>query len=715
MSLKSDVVIVNEFSVPSRTGGGVKGSRGATPGDYVLRYMARKGATEPLTPIRQVDHELFIRRYMAREDAVERLRDEQFGVLERELEHTRGQGGVAFGYGSFALSDQRLRHAAREIQTLFESGHTVMKTVISFDEEYLRANKLIPADFQLERAGDYRGQLDQLKLRLAIMRGLERMGSACFDDLRSVGVLQIDTRHVHAHLAMVDAGQGRTTESGTQRGRLGVRAKSLLRRGIDSYLDEKQQVAHLSSAVRYEQRNTTAFVKRWAFRKFREGSLAQSLVAALPRDRRLWRYGTNRREMHRALVLAVEFVEALLQRPDSGFEAAMERVRRYAAGRRRREGLTRPEARLLVQRGRERIVERSVNGVFAVLRAMPEEALSVSTPLLEAANADPVPDWDTPGPGGLMARLRIASARHSVHQRQALHYRAAAVSWREADEASETSPDSAVMVRLFDIEAEYHEACAAKYASLLPMGVGLDEGLQVRLESCRRTNDAVIALESMRADAAIKRLHDPAEAERLGLAIYGQEGGWLLSRGDTASMGEWHRRLDERRRRLRRDLAALRTELASRGLDLHDDGGLQVQPQPKRPELMAIDLHQAEELWDRDIPKAQRETFGAWARTRAAALSDAVTYLRESGQDEAVSQLSVHDIALMEQVAATGTVALPSQPAPVPARVRTVAVGAQHPQDELRAAVLAALTETVELDSDTEMATEEGLSALLAE
>lgn len=48
MSLKQSVVIVSEFTVKTPDGGG---SRGASPGEYVLRYMARMGATEDLTPV----------------------------------------------------------------------------------------------------------------------------------------------------------------------------------------------------------------------------------------------------------------------------------------------------------------------------------------------------------------------------------------------------------------------------------------------------------------------------------------------------------------------------------------------------------------------------------------------------------------------------------------------------------------------------------------
>ena len=47
MGLKQSVVIVNEYTIKTGDKGG---TRGGTPGDYVLRYMARVGATEDITP-----------------------------------------------------------------------------------------------------------------------------------------------------------------------------------------------------------------------------------------------------------------------------------------------------------------------------------------------------------------------------------------------------------------------------------------------------------------------------------------------------------------------------------------------------------------------------------------------------------------------------------------------------------------------------------------
>lgn len=226
-NLKQSIIVVNEYSVKSRATG--KGSRGDSPGAYVTRYMAREGAVETLAPIRRHRTDDFILRYMARESATEKAVSRP--DVKARIKNSQGAGGVAFGYGQVSLSDEQLKSASADVQHWFDQGHTVLKTVLSFDQEYLRKHNIIPEDFVCLKKGDYRGHLDQMKLRMAVMRGLERMEAAFYDDLRYVGVIQVDTEHVHCHLAMVDAGKGSVTADGTQRGKVHSGARAMLRRG----------------------------------------------------------------------------------------------------------------------------------------------------------------------------------------------------------------------------------------------------------------------------------------------------------------------------------------------------------------------------------------------------------------------------------------------------------------------------------------------------
>ena len=103
MGLKQSIVVKNQFTVKS---GDNFGRRGKTPGRYVLRYMARKDATEPIAPIRQSRADDFIKKYMVRKDATEPLRDPK--LVKQTAEDVVRFGGVAFGYGQIALSDEDL-------------------------------------------------------------------------------------------------------------------------------------------------------------------------------------------------------------------------------------------------------------------------------------------------------------------------------------------------------------------------------------------------------------------------------------------------------------------------------------------------------------------------------------------------------------------------------------------------------------------------------
>ena len=693
MSLKQSIVVVNEFSVPTPGGGKHGGSRGGTPGAYVMRYMARKGATEPVTPIRRRDTEDFILRYMARESATEKAVSRH--QLKDNVLHVSGQGGVAFGYGQPSLSDEGVRRASADIQRLFDEGHTVMKTVLSFSPEYLQEMGVVPKGFVAQNKGDYRGHIDQMRLRMAIMHGLERMGHR-FDDLRYVGVIQVDTLHVHCHLAMVDAGLGRRvrTEKGMQqKGKLTSTDISLLRRGVDSWLDENQHVAHMSSAVGYERLNVAAFVKRWAHEKVLDESLPQLLLACLPADKTLWRYGSRRPEMRRANSVATELVTELLDRPGSPMGSAMIAVETYANRRAHREGLGDQEKRALIRRGHETIMERSVNGLYQVLQALPPEALSVRTPMLNVMSQDvetlmatQSQRMKTQAQGvsadddlvGFSLRLRSYGARLREHDTQREYWRMRAADWEAGLQAGAVSPQSEVMHKLYLEEEEYHARCVSKYRSLLgPLAVGVDgqrqddDSWKDVLESVDKRREAVVGLEALLADRSIPKMKDADEAEKLGVAAHGVSGGRLLVAGGKAGRTTLKQRLERARASLASRTADLVSMLSGKGLvlqaiqddardsneDSQDDrGAMSVVPGERwaLSQTKGMDLHdvRSDTVVDMALGRHVADRFVTWARRRQRLIDDAQTYLHESGQEDIIEMvLPLDDTRRMNRVA----------------------------------------------------------------
>lgn len=678
MGLKQDIIVVNEFSVPLPGG---KGSRGATPGDYVTRYMARGQATESLAPIQRLRTDDFIMRYMARESAVERAGISR-GAAKHAMRQAQGDGGVAFGYGSVSLSDEQLRAASKDIQQRFESGKTVLKTVLSFDEEYLRKHRIVDQDFHCEARGDYRGHIDQMKLRMAIMHGLERMssGTSGFDDLRYVGVIQVDTEHVHCHLAMVDGGRGQVTKNGTQRGKLLNRHKSRLRRGVDAWLDEKQAVAHLASAVGYERRNVTTFIKRWAHERIRDESLPQFLLACLPADRMLWRAGSNDARMRKANQLVTEVVKEQLDRAGSPMPEAMERIVDYANERRAKESLSTEEWQKLVEQGRTQIMERAVNGVYQMLRATPESELRVRTPMLEVMGMDyqqmAVLAADRQGEdenaeADLVSfgfRLRSYASRLQHHREKARVYRDLAHQWEQAEKADVAAEDSRPLYDFYRFEENYHRRLMSKYRHFLPF-LGDAGQWYEQQQDVATYGQRLLSLMALRADASLQRMKDSEEAENLGRTIYDQPGGRLLTEGKRGRAV-----LDARIRTMKQfydqKLDGLQADLASSGLVLRVGSSAEDQASTETDavstdfkivagaaydfdEVKALDLHHLgyDFVTDVEIGPQARQTFVEATRDRRRLLLAAMDYLDQSGQAEAIPDLPVDDVAAMTRVA----------------------------------------------------------------
>lgn len=568
MGLKQDIVIKNQFTVKGPSG---KGSKGSSPGRYALRYMSRPLATEPLTPIRRDRVDDFVVRYMARASAVERMSGNapekltlkerrrarsvrrymnRYGVslqeasdaLRTRFKSIHGDGGVAFGNGVVSLSDRELHDASDDIQHHFDEGKTVLKTVLSFSHDYLVRMGIVDPDMEEPEAGGYRGNIDQLRMRLAIMNGVDRMSRVCgYDDLRYVGVVQVDTKHVHCHLAMVDAGdKGPKAANGQQKGTINERAKNVLRRGVDNWLDESKKIAHLSSAVGYERTNVVSHIKRWAYTTMGTEMSTQHLMACLPDDKSLWRAKTNNRQMRKANAVARDIVENFIVNNPESMDAAMGAVTKYATERKDREGLSAEETQALIDNGRRTIVNRCVNGIYGVLKGVDGAEVQTSTPMLEAHSADlselgaRIADGDdvTTGVEQFVFRLRSYSSRLSSHRSQAQTYDAKAQVWESAYADGNATEDSRAMYNFYRSEALYHRKAAAKYQHFLPF-LDDEESWRSQWEEIDDYGKRLLGLRAMAADASLPKMRNVDEAEKLGQQIYGQRGAGMLAGRDS--------------------------------------------------------------------------------------------------------------------------------------------------------------------------------------
>lgn len=640
MGLKQSVVIVNEYTIKTGDKGG---TRGGTPGDYVLRYMARVGATEDITPTKLQEFDTNLTKYIARERATNLFDD--IPSMKQSMRNAQRYGGVAFGYGDVALSDARLKRVSKDIQRQFDAGKTVMKTVFSFDEEYLREHGLISKDFHCRKRGDFRGHIDQLKLRMAIMNGMEKL-SRHYDDLQFVGVIQVDTKHVHCHLAMVDRGRGSLMPDGTQRGKLTEKEKLSIRRGVDMYLDAKQTVKMMSSSVVYDKRNALCYIKKRTHQMMAQQGFSQFLLACLPENRNLWRASTNRKEMRKANSLVRDYVVQLLEQPQSGYRDAMNSVIAYADYRRDREDLSSDEHAQLIRDGQELIVTECMNGVYAVVKQIPESERQVRTPMLEMMSQD-YEDMASQAVNDPLIefgfKLRSYASRLDFHRKEYHRFE----SYHEQYEQAEThTKDAEALDAYFQLEMRYNQMLMVKYQYFLSF-LPPDEKMEEEFEALMEQKDRLRNLRMMSEDKAFQRML-PENAEEYGIRVYGQYGGRRVKAQPEV--------IATRIRNMEQDVfdqeQRFRKKLQDYGMDYNGSAVVRRKLYPFE-DVKALDLHHITYDFATDVPvsKPYLDEFVKMANERYDAFQKAKLYLEGTGQHTELESLPEQDVMVMKEYA----------------------------------------------------------------
>lgn len=654
MGLDKKIVIVNEFTCKTKTGG----SRGSSPGKYVSQYMNRPQAVEMLGPAKLANQDAFIRKYMLREQATERHYTD-IEAMRASLYKTQGYGGISFGRksrrdpGSVSFSDQDVREVSREIQELFDQGHTVLKTVLSFDTDYLKERGIIPQGFRPVNRGDFKGQVDQGKLRLAIMAGMGRLGKR-FDDLEWIGVIQVDTLQVHCHLCMVDRGVGLLTEDGQQKGKLSQRDMGRLRRGIDNDLDLHKELRHLSSNVAYDRQNVRTFVKKYTHRLMAENGTPQLLLACLPENKNYWRAGSNRKDMRKANRLLANYVQDLWSKPESGYKQAMVKVRDYADERARREGLSLKAHKQLIDRGEDKLLRSCMDGIYSILKDLPEIDRTVQTPLLDlmALPQDDLPRVKERDPMvEFTYRLRTYKSRMDHHKEERKKYKASGDAFKKARDQGETSPQAEALNDFYEFEDLYQTMLMAKYQYLLPFLMADGSEFEDDFMDLMDYRDRVKRMNKMVSDKDMRRM-TADKAEAYGLEVYGLKGGQYAREGRhilTDRRDKMEARLVEKNNDLE-----FRLEEAGLALDLTETGGgIKRELAFDFGEVKALDLHRLKDDFSGDarISQYNIDRFVNISDLRYHYFEAAKDYLVNTGQEIYVKFLPEEDVLEMKALA----------------------------------------------------------------
>ena len=644
MGLSQDIVVKSRFSVPLGHG---TGSRGGTPGKFILRYMSRDLAGENIAPTRLNERDSNLAVYDRRQQAVNEGGD--ISTIRHKMQAAQRRGGVAFGDGNPSLSEQKLREVSRDIQSRFDRGKTAIETVLSFTEDYLRENGVLDPDFVHEKRGDFAGHVDQLKLRMAIMNGLQKM-SRNFDDLHYVGVIQVDTNHVHCHLTMMDYGRGTIMPDGTQKGKLSALDKKNLRRGIDTFLDEKQSVKMMASSVMYDKRNALCYIKAFAHKTMAQQGIPQFLLACLPENRNHWSANSNRVEMRKPNAIVREFVVDLLQpniqSPSPMYRKVHESIVQYADTRQKREGLSESDRMKLIRNGEEQVIRDCMNGVYAVLKQIPKERMTVRTPMMDAMSMDyesmavqavndPMMEFGF--------RLRSYSSRLREHRKLYHRFKDEHEAYERAENKSE---EAKALGDHLALERDYQQMLMVKYQHFLTF-LPPDEDIEDEFDDLMRQRSRLEKMNQMEQDQSMRRMGQIA-ADQYGRRVYGIGRGYQIWQMPDV----WDRRKAMEQRRLDEATKQFKEHLQDYGMDF-DGHGVTRQKLYPFDEVKALDLHHLGYDFPMSVPISKRnaDVFIEFANRRYESFQRARDYLERTGQSESVVDLLPTDVRVMKQFA----------------------------------------------------------------
>lgn len=275
MDLKREIVIRNEFSNKYYASGSDLGSRGGSFQAYIVGYMARDEASDALFPLDSQIEAIFEEDYADVLDdrllgKMSTLTDEEmsellFGDLtNRSMKYD----GLAFDAERLSMSYAEVLSKSQEIQKAFEDGHSVQKFIISFTDDYLRKMGVLPDDFKLTDRGDHFGNVDQLKLRQAIQEGMEEMlQEGSFEKPSWIGLVQLDTKHVHAHMVACDQvfGNSRLMSDGLDRGKIYANERQAFRNGCHQSLERQLGLHQEVDQIALLNDNTKRMLQRTVF------------------------------------------------------------------------------------------------------------------------------------------------------------------------------------------------------------------------------------------------------------------------------------------------------------------------------------------------------------------------------------------------------------------------------------------------------------------
>lgn len=599
MDLKQAIMIKNEFTI--KVNG--KGTRGSSVGRYLSTYVSRDGASEKLLS-------RYTTEYMARKGAVDNDMYE----------------GVGFSLEEVSLSRTKFLNLSKKMQRLYEKGRTVLKTVISFDNEYLKENNIIPNDIEVKRRGQLGGKYDQAKLRLAIMKGISKI-KGDYDNLEALGVIQHDTKHLHCHLVLADSGSNPNFK-----GKINAIQKDKIRRGVDNELDKSQKIRSYAKDLELLRSELYLNVKNQVYNHLVSHGLLQVLMVKLPDNMQLWRAKTNNKQMQQANTFAREYVDLVFRNSHTIYQNAMTKILDYADARGEKENLSKEERDKLIKNGEDGLYESGINALYQSLKQIKKEERNINTPYFDRFNKN----------------NRINSSFDTFIEKMSLYQKRLVDSKKEKKKArnilnqflyNDYSKDSLDLYEFMKFEEKYQEGVYDKYQNLLKF-YPTKRYYQYELDNYNKYKDKYLKIGLLLQDKKIENL-SPREAEKYCKEMYDIRGGGNFNRDKSIFVVQQ----ELSRRRMVESKEKLDDRLNDYNLVYHEEDGSIKKKGFNFHRVKHLDIHN--EPIDIEIAPRLKKKFIDLAKKRIKLYNKAREYLEQT--DQSIDILPNHDIFLMRE------------------------------------------------------------------
>lgn len=230
-------------------------SRGKTPANFVTNYMARNDATLTVYPVTNKDNQQIWADnqnnvYNQQRDVLlnRRVNFDKNRPTDQSWFNLTTLEGRAFSQDDLSLSRDKIHEQADNLQQAFDDGHTVLKMVASFDNQYLQ-----DLGVEKENAKNFHEDVDESKLRLAVKKGCADLADSLgYTDPLYIGSIQLDRDHPHAHIAMAETAPREYSHAkfypdGTENGRINNKNKDAMRGAIDDELERTKYMVFFPS------------------------------------------------------------------------------------------------------------------------------------------------------------------------------------------------------------------------------------------------------------------------------------------------------------------------------------------------------------------------------------------------------------------------------------------------------------------------------------